>query len=95
MASRFHDLLSLPRTLFLDGAMGTMLQAGGMPAGVSPSRYCLERPEKLAAVHRAYVEAGSDILTTCTFGASLSRRCLSVSMRAVMPDVVSSMARLL
>ncbi len=70
MASRFHDLLSLPRTLFLDGAMGTMLQAGGMPAGVSPSQYCLARPEKLCAVHRAYVEAGSDILTTCTFGAS-------------------------
>ncbi|MBO4684442.1 MAG: homocysteine S-methyltransferase family protein, partial [Desulfovibrio sp.] len=70
MASRFHDLLSQHRTLFLDGAMGTMLQAGGMPAGVSPSQYCLARPEKLCAVHRAYVEAGSDILTTCTFGAS-------------------------
>ena len=36
MSSRFKELLSQDRTIFLDGAMGTMLQAKGMPAGVSP-----------------------------------------------------------
>ncbi len=60
--------LALNKLLFLDGAMGTMLQAGGLPAGVSPEAFCLERPEVLEGIHKAYVEAGSNILTTCTFG---------------------------
>ncbi len=60
--------LDLGKLLFLDGAMGTMLQAGGLPAGVSPEAFCLERPEILEGIHKAYVEAGSNILTTCTFG---------------------------
>ncbi len=56
------------KLLFLDGAMGTMLQSAGLPAGVSPEFFCMERPDVLEGIHKAYVQAGSDILTTCTFG---------------------------
>lgn len=66
----FREALSAGRFLFLDGGMGTMLQAAGMPAGVSPMRFCLDRPDILQGIHAAYVAAGADILTTCTFGGS-------------------------
>lgn len=56
--------------LLLDGAMGTMLQAAGMPAGVSPEQYCLENPDILRGIHLAYLNAGSSVITTCTFGAN-------------------------
>lgn len=68
--SDFQQALNTGRLLFLDGGMGTMLQAAGMPAGVNPSRFCLERPDILRGVHAAYAMAGADIITTCTFGGS-------------------------
>ena len=57
-------------TLLLDGAMGTQLQAAGLDAGELPELLCLREPEKIAGVHRAYVEAGSEAVTTNTFGAN-------------------------
>lgn len=66
----FRNALIERRPLLLDGAMGTMLQAAGMPAGVSPEQYCLENPDILKGIHAAYLEAGSNIITTCTFGAN-------------------------
>ncbi len=68
--SRFADLFSLDRVLLFDGGMGTMLQARGLPAGMSPEAFCLERQDVLLDVHRAYLDAGADIITSCTFGAS-------------------------
>lgn len=56
--------------LFLDGGMGTMLQAAGMPAGVAPEKFCLANREALIGIQSAYAAAGADIITTCTFGAS-------------------------
>lgn len=66
----FRCALAEGRPLLLDGAMGTMLQAVGLPAGVSPEQYCLENPDILRGIHRAYINAGSNIITTCTFGAN-------------------------
>ncbi|MBD5627579.1 MAG: dihydropteroate synthase [Desulfovibrio sp.] len=66
----FLKALGEGRPLLLDGAMGTMLQAAGMPPGVSPDQYCLDNPDILRGIHRAYLEAGSNIITTCTFGAN-------------------------
>ncbi len=79
--SRFASLLSLPRPLLLDGGMGTMLQAAGMPAGMSPERFCLERRDILLDVHRAYVRAGADVVTTATFGASAFKLERGLSVR--------------
>ena len=66
----FRQALHSGKFLLLDGAMGTMLQGAGLPAGASPEQFCLERPDILQGIHAAYVAAGSDVLTTCTFGGS-------------------------
>ncbi len=62
--------MELPELTLLDGAMGTMLLAAGLPAGAAPELWCLSAPETVTAVHRAYVEAGSRVLYTNTFGAN-------------------------
>jgi 5-methyltetrahydrofolate--homocysteine methyltransferase len=54
--------------LVLDGAMGTMLFAAGLTPGACPELWNAERPEVLQGVHRAYFEAGSDLVETNTFG---------------------------
>ncbi len=56
--------------IMLDGAMGTMLQKAGLPAGRSPELWNLENPEAITAIGRQYVEAGSDIIYANTFGAN-------------------------
>ncbi len=58
------------RGLVCDGAMGTQLMARGLKPGECGERWCLERPDDIAAVHRAYRDAGCDMVTTCTFGAT-------------------------
>ena len=54
--------------ILLDGGMGTQLQAAGLPVGQLPELWNLTEPEKITAVHRRYVEAGSRVLYTNTFG---------------------------
>lgn len=53
-----------------DGAMGTMLQQGGLKAGACPELMNLEKPEVVKEIHRKYISAGSTIIETNTFGAS-------------------------
>lgn len=56
--------------LMLDGGMGTMLMEAGMPAGSLPELMNLTHPEIITSIHRQYVEAGTDMVVTCTFGAN-------------------------
>lgn len=58
------------RSLLFDGGMGTMLQAAGLAAGELPELLNLTDPEGISAVHAAYVAAGSEAVTTNTFGAN-------------------------
>lgn len=53
-----------------DGAMGTMLQEGGLKPGACPELMNIERPEVVKKIHRAYIDAGANIIETNTFGAS-------------------------
>ena len=53
-----------------DGAWGTQLQQQGLPMGACPDAWNLERPEAVEEVARAYVEAGSRVILTNTFGAN-------------------------
>ena len=53
-----------------DGAMGTMLQAGGLKPGACPELMNTEHPEVVRQIHEAYITAGSTIIETNTFGAS-------------------------
>ena len=64
--------LELPagRPLFLDGGMGTQLQARGVAAGEIPELWNLSRPDDIRAVHAAYLAAGSDVVYSNTFGAN-------------------------
>ena len=56
--------------LLFDGAMGTQLQARGLAAGEVPELLCLTNPQEITQIHQAYVQAGSEVVTTNTFGAS-------------------------
>ncbi len=56
--------------VILDGAWGTQLQARGLPVGACPDEWNLSHPADVEAVARAYVEAGSQIILTNTFGAN-------------------------
>ena len=58
------------KTLLFDGAMGTMLQNNGLAAGELPELLCLQQPDAITSIHRAYGEAGSEVVTTNTFGAN-------------------------
>lgn len=51
--------------------MGTMLQASGMPAGATPEEFCMANPDTLRGIHKAYLDAGVDLLTSCTFGGNI------------------------
>ena len=55
---------------FLDGAMGTQLQAKGLTAGMLPEVFMMENLECIVEVHKAYIESGSQIIYTNTFGAN-------------------------
>jgi 5-methyltetrahydrofolate--homocysteine methyltransferase len=65
----FLELLGKQR-LFFDGAMGTMLQAGGLAAGELPELKNITDPGAVVDIHASYVKAGCDILKTNTFGAN-------------------------
>ena len=53
-----------------DGAMGTMLQEGGLKAGACPELMNIDKPDVVKKIHRAYIDAGANIIETNTFGAS-------------------------
>jgi 5-methyltetrahydrofolate--homocysteine methyltransferase len=59
--------------LVFDGAMGTLLQASGLPRGACPDEWNLSHPEKVRDCHRAYFAAGADVVQTNTFGATRTR----------------------
>ncbi|MGA1995894.1 MAG: homocysteine S-methyltransferase family protein, partial [Bryobacteraceae bacterium] len=67
--SRLGDWLA-GGLLITDGAWGTELQARGLDPGVAPDTWNLTHPERVEAVARAYVEAGSQVILTNTFRAN-------------------------
>ena len=82
-----QELFKQNRFLLYDGAMGTMLQQYGLKPGQSPDLMNLTHPEVVEAIHRSYVDAGSNLICTNTFGANrrnLSRLGYEVS------DVISA-----
>ncbi len=65
--ARFRELIS-NNILILDGATGTELQKKGMPTGVCPEKWVFENPDVIKSIQKEYIEAGSNIVYTCTFG---------------------------
>jgi 5-methyltetrahydrofolate--homocysteine methyltransferase len=71
------DFLSRNQSFVIgDGAMGTMLQSAGLTSGGSPEEWNVERPDVIKDIHQAYVDAGSQVLTTNSFGGNRFRLAL-------------------
>ena len=64
---------SMDGLIYLDGAMGTQLQAMGLGPGEIPERWNLLHPDRIRSVHEAYLSAGSDIVYANTFGANRAK----------------------
>lgn len=62
--------LARKRTVLMDGAMGTELMSRGLPQDACPEVWNIEKPEIVQEVHLSYYEAGSDVVTTNSFGGS-------------------------
>lgn len=58
------------KTLVFDGAMGTMLQKRGLKLGDLPESLNVTNSKVIVEIHKSYIEAGADIITTNTFGAN-------------------------
>jgi 5-methyltetrahydrofolate--homocysteine methyltransferase len=72
-SQRFRDLLAEPGPILADGAMGTMLFANGLQFGDPPEVWNLTQPEVVRRIHRGYLDAGSRIIMTNTFGGNRLR----------------------
>jgi 5-methyltetrahydrofolate--homocysteine methyltransferase len=94
-----HPLLSRVRAgeiLVGDGAMGTQLFERGLAPGDCPESWNLSRPEVLEEIARSYLEAGSDIVETNTFGASplkLARYALDARTEEINRAAVEAVRR--
>jgi len=77
--------------LLFDGAMGTMLQKYGIQRGELPESYNVLHPDIIEKIHIEYLNAGSDVITTNTFGAN--RYKLKNTLYSV-EDIVGSAVRI-
>ena len=68
-----YDFIQSQTHILLDGAMGTMLFSKGLVSGSSPDEWNLSHPEEVRRIHRTYIEAGSQIILTNTFGGNRLR----------------------
>jgi methionine synthase I (cobalamin-dependent) len=73
MTNSFLSRLQAGEVLVADGATGTNLQQVGLPPGTSPEDWVFDQPDRILALQRSFVEAGSDLILTCTFGGTRLR----------------------
>lgn len=66
---RFSEKLG-KELLFFDGAMGTILQKNGLSAGELPEVWNITHRDLILDIHKSYIAAGADVITTNTFGAN-------------------------
>lgn len=75
--------------LILDGGMGTMLQEKGLLPGEFPEDWNLSHPKEIIDIHKAYFDAGSNVVSTNTFGAN-GLRYSPDELRAVLQAAVNN-----
>jgi 5-methyltetrahydrofolate--homocysteine methyltransferase len=76
MRISWQGLLGAGTPIIADGGLGTMLIARGLQRGTAPELWNVERPDDVRAIHRAYIEAGAQIILTNTFGGNALRLAL-------------------
>src|SRR4030042_1922798 len=69
----WEALLARPGLILADGGRGTMLMEVGLQFGASPELWNVEHPDRVRQVHRGYLQAGSRIVLTNTFGGNRLR----------------------
>ena len=74
--ARWESTLAAGPTTLADGAMGTMLFASGLQFGDPPESWNLTQPDVIRRIHRGYLDAGSRIVLTNTFGGNRLRMSL-------------------
>lgn len=79
MKNRLQTLLGERDVLLADGATGTNLFQAGLQTGDPPELWCVEHPERIDALHRSFIEAGSDIVLSNSFGGTRYRLALHQS----------------
>ncbi len=67
------ELLATGQPVLLDGAMGTMLMDAGLEQGDPPDEWNILYPDRIKAIHQAYVDAGSQLILTNSFGGTSFR----------------------
>ncbi len=65
--SNLREIIKTKR-LYCDGGTGTVLQSMGLPTGTPPEKWNIEHPERITELHKRYLDAGCNIITTNTFG---------------------------
>jgi 5-methyltetrahydrofolate--homocysteine methyltransferase len=73
MTDALSRLLQTRDWLLTDGATGTNLFNMGLTAGDAPEMWNLEHPERIRALYQGWVDAGSDLFLTNSFGGNASR----------------------
>ena len=73
MSNRLQRLLETRPWLLADGATGTNYFAAGLETGDAPELWNIDHPERVAALHEAFIAAGSDIILTNSFGGTRYR----------------------
>ena len=68
-----QKLLETGQPILLDGAMGTMLMDAGLVQGDPPEEWNVTYPERIRAIHKGYIEAGSRVILTNSFGGTRFR----------------------
>jgi 5-methyltetrahydrofolate--homocysteine methyltransferase len=99
----FVERLAEGTVLIADGATGTNYQNMGIEPGVAPEEWVIDEPGKVQELHRRFVDAGSEIILTCSFGGTslrladerlagraveVNRRAAELAREAVGPDVL-------
>ena len=83
MRTTLEALLATGRVLLADGATGTNYMEMGLGAGEAPELWNVDAPEKVASLHRRFVDAGADVILTNTFGCNRHRLTLHGAERRV------------
>ena len=76
MRTTLEALLATGRVLLADGATGTNYLQMGLGAGEAPELWNVDAPDKVASLHRRFVDAGADVILTNTFGCNRHRLTL-------------------
>jgi len=79
----FRKALADDKVIVFDGAMGTLLQARGLPPGASPELWGLENPDMVRSVHEDYLRAGARVVTSNTFGGTRFKLPAGTDIRAL------------